>query len=637
MNAALYIFSYLGLATTLALAAWSFPRVLWLPGPTRLILGAAATPLLLPVLTLALTLIWPGAPRWLLLAWPGMAATAIALARPRAVPRVLRCAIARCRRMRFGLAPLLISLAGGVLFFTATVTVAGNAQRPLSEHDALIYFNEARTFARAPAWSTFARMANPAEPAAIVSGHTHTWLFPTYVAQALFATTAPQPGQVDDFVARAATQGVLLVLMAAVGGLTFAVTRRSLWLAVAATAAVPAVRWVGYITAATSIDAFRILPLVLAATALVSTPRTRAGWIVAAALLALSSAAHTLNIVFVALLALARVLAGIPRGRMPAFWLCFAPATVVLTLPVAAHYAHLWRETGRLFGHGMHYPFYAGSPLQDAAVSRVVFAASPTLGGVVRELVATHGAWCTLGPLFLLLVSLGAAQIDRGVRFIGLTFVLWWLVPVGGAFVPQLRSLTWAFLDNFRYPLPTWLIGLPLAAASVRLVGGRLPPFPGSVARLGSIAGSLIAVWLGTVCIQRWWPISYNASVFLEQGERLIAAEASRLVGTGETWMTDRNTVAYYSERPPIFLYTPAGHRWIRANTAEEAWALICAHRVRLVAFNNRAPNWWPRTALYDALTRPGHAERRDLARWQLFYVRLPGVPGTAPETRQPR
>ena len=634
MNAALYVFSCVALAVALALAAWSSPRTLWLPAFTRAILGLAATPLVLPVLTLAITLVWPGAPRFGLLAWPALVVAIAAGLRPGVTRRVLRQAGTRLRRMRIRRPATLTALAGVVLLFTAAATLFSNARPPLSEHDALIYFNEARVFAKTPAWKTFAAMANPAEPTALVSGHTHTWLFPTYIAQALLATDAVEPGAGHDFIARGATQAVLLALMLAVGALTFAVTRRSLWLTVTAVAGVAAVRWVAYITTATSIDAFRVLPLVLACTALVSEPRRRSGWITAAAFLAIAAAAHTLNIAFVVAIVAARLFAGFSARRSGEFWRTFVPAAALLMLPVAAHYVHLWLESGRLLGNGMHYRFYADSPLQAAATSGVLRSDGPTLIGVVRGLVAIHGGWCTFGLLLLMAIALPVAGPNRSFRFLSCAFVLGWVVLFAGVFVSPLRSLTWAMLDNFRYPIAIWILGLPVAAASVAIVGRRLPirDLPSTLVHFGPVVLSMVAVWGGTSCIRQWWSITYNTSIYLDRGERWIAAEVARVLAPGETWMTDRNTVAYYSRPPPIFLYTPAGHRWIRARTADEAWTLICAQRVRLVAFNNPAKNWWPRTALYAALAKEGHADRRQLPSWEIFYVHLP--PATSPALR---
>lgn len=98
-------------------------------------------------------------------------------------------------------------------------------------------------------------------------------------------------------------------------------------------------------------------------------------------------------------------------------------------------------------------------------------------------------------------------------------------------------------------------------------------------------------------------------------------------------WLTDRSTVAYYTPHPPLSLYTPAGSKWVLFETEEEAVQALHDARVKMVAFSDRNPDWWPRTALHKALSRPGFAERIELPRWELFVLHPKENQRQAPES----
>jgi hypothetical protein len=629
MNPALYLSSVAITAAGLALAAWRWPLGLRLPALSRLALGLAATPFALSIVTLSLTLVWPLAPRPVILAAPGLLVMVGALLLYTQTRTTLRAASRRWHRRPI-MAPE--AIIGAVLILaTASWHLGRNALQPVSAHDALIYLNEARTFALIPRWSTYLDMVNPITPDGLVTGHTHTWLYSTYLAQALLATHGPAIGADHDLIARLAGQTNLLLLILAVMGLTWAVTRRHALLTLSAGVAAACIPYVGYITANSSIDAFRILPLVLLVSLLIGGLRRTGSWIIAAVLLGVSMAAHTLNLGVAPLLVGARLTAGLRATQWRSCRRVFLPAALACLIPVVGFYANLWRETGRPLGLGLHYPFYAGTVLETISQRGILSQVKPTLTEVWLTLEKNYDVWILIVP-WLALTGNVLLRSNTHRRFFSILFIACWLVLLSGALPGVPSGVTRVFLGNARYALPFWFLAIPMVACVARALPlGFLRP-PTSIRRPLALLATACLVggaWQG---MATRWPIPYSTNEEIAAGERRIATEVARTLQPGETWMTDRNTAAYYVMRPGIFLYTPAGRAWLKAETSAEAWVLLCRYRVRLVALSNLDPAWWPAHPLYAALNEPGHAEITTLHRWRIYLLKLPD-PGSSPVT----
>ena len=627
MNPALYLSSVAITAAGLALAAWRCPHELRLPALSRLALGMAATPFALAIVTLSLTLFWPLAPRPVILTAPGLLVIFVALLFHPQTRNTLRAASRRWHNRR-QMAPE--AIIGAVLILAAATWHLGkNALQPVSAHDALIYLNEARTFAEVPRWSTYLDMVNPTTPDALVTGHTHTWLYSTYLAQALLATDGPALGVDHDLIARIAGQTNLLLLIMAVMGLTWAATRRHALLSLGAGATAASIPHVGYITANSSIDAFRILPLLILVGVLAGgLPRT-GSWIYAAVFLGVSMTAHTLNLGIAPLLVGARLTAGLRATQWRTFRRVFLPVALVCAIPVVGFYAYLWRETGRPLGHGLHYPFYAGTVLETISQRGILSQAKPTLTEVWLTLQKNYGGWVLVVP-WLAFTGHILLRPNTHRHFFAILFIACWLVLLSGVLPGVPSGVTRVFLGNARYALAFWFLSIPMVASVARAlpVGPLRPPPPIRRPLVLLVTACLVGgAWQG---IHAQWPIQHSTTEELAAGERRIATEVARTLQPGETWMTDRNTAAYYVMRPGIFLYTPAGRDWLLAATPAEAWAQLCRHRVRLVALANLDQAWWPSHPLHAALNQPGHAEIITLLRWRIYRLNLPD-PGASP------
>jgi hypothetical protein len=250
------------------------------------------------------------------------------------------------------------------------------------------------------------------------------------------------------------------------------------------------------------------------------------------------------------------------------------------------------------------------------------------------KLQQTQGHWPVLVPCIAILIAAGLCRMSRAVIFASLIFLLSLLVSLSGCWIGATQKLTLIMLQNFRYPLGFLVFGPPLVAGVLAGLGAGWDGMPGRCAWRRWAAGCAAGVALVVGCQQilRLWPRDYDVRLYLQEGEWEVARLAAQQVTEGsDTWLTDRTTVAYYASRPPIFLYTPAGSRWLLLQTEAEAAQALRAARVRLVAFSDQNPDWWTRTPLYAALSRPGFAERIHLPRWELFVLPLNVQPVTAP------
>jgi len=622
MNLVLYIASYFGLMIFLALTAWGSVKTLRLSGLSRVLLGLSATPLVLPTISLVLAAAWPAPPRLVLLAGPMIFVGLFVLVRWQAMARLVVIATRHLRRLKFsrnGMGAAILML---YLGFIASLAIYQNSRQPVSQHDALIYFNEARLFAQTPRWETHLAMTNPTAPTALVRGHTHTWLYTSFLSTALLATDH-EPGAGHDTAAHFFAQFNILLLLGVLAGLSWQLSRRNVWLTVTATAGVALIPHVAYIPVATSIDAFRIIPLILLATVFASGPRTRGAWILSGLLCGLAAAAHTLNPLFVAVLLAARLLTGLHRRQWLRLLGTFVPAALVALLPVTLYYLHLKSETGRFGGNGMHYFFYTGS-LQASRLGTLLTETAFNTQDFLASMLTTHGKATILVPFTFALLGLAGVRRVSAVLFLSAAFLLLCGLIASGLCFPALHKLTIMMMENQRYSLAVWVIGPTLVVGCLVELTLPLKKYFSRLSPLTTLLGALLAstsVLAASRQIQANWALPIDAEQFLQEGEKHLARLTEETLTEGENWITDRNTVAYYCDRTPIFLYTPAGRVWIEAPSPEAAWEMIRRTKVRIVALNNLSPDWWPTTPFYQTLIDPAHAHRIRLPRWDVFIV----------------
>jgi hypothetical protein len=234
----------------------------------------------------------------------------------------------------------------------------------------------------------------------------------------------------------------------------------------------------------------------------------------------------------------------------------------------------------------------------------------------LRMLANRYGKLATYLPIAcaLLALALSAFSPRRAlIRYLCLTYLFLLCLPLLGAFEFGMESLRGALLSNLRYPLQTYVIAgavVVLAFAEMEARAHTLRArWAGRAARATAVvlvvllaAGSASAVHL------KWRRGGENDARMLGELYLSLRDRVAGELRPGERWVTDLASTRYYVDRLPIHLYTTSGRALFAAKSESEVWALLEQWNVRLVALYNKDPNWWPRTALYRALSDPNRA-----------------------------
>ena len=146
---------------------------------------------------------------------------------------------------------------------------------------------------------------------------------------------------------------------------------------------------------------------------------------------------------------------------------------------------------------------------------------------------------------------------------------------------------------------------------------------------VGTIAAvpALLAIWTTSMWTYPVWSSSD------EQATRELVAMAEVHAADG-AWVVDDYTIAYYSTRPPLFLYAGNGAPLLQAADVPEARRQLAIENVRMVALRDQREEWWPSTAFFQALNSDPDVEQRLVGNWRVFLLRG-SVPNPGTEARE--
>jgi hypothetical protein len=280
-------------------------------------------------------------------------------------------------------------------------------------------------------------------------------------------------------------------------------------------------------------------------------------------------------------------------------------------------------------------PLMPGLGLQGAMLSNLRYGlaasalASVVLAVAVSMLIkwATAGRPAESGRRFALCGAAGA--------FVGVTSTLAWL----GAYSPDwlaesdlgrtLEMLVGAaradgVLASLRWSAVLAIFLAPTFAAAGILAIWKWFPARWNVAMprrllVGTVAGipAILAMWTTSLWSYPVWSSSDERTI------RDLTGLAERHAANG-AWVVDDYTIAYYSARPPLFLYAGNGAPLLQALDIHEAKRQLAIKNVRMVALQDQRAEWWPSTALFRALATDPEVEQRIIGNWRVFLLRAP-------------
>lgn len=580
-----------------------FPR--WLPRPAwaRFLTGFSLAPLILGLWVIGLCYLAPGASRWVFVLGPiPLALFPLALFwRPVStrLGKSLRAGTGNWRKDYF----LLASVAGLALTLLLLLyNVAWNLRLPISNADAIQYLSEARYFSQSRTPESIIGYRGAADGS--IRGDIHGFIFPAYLAQAMMA--APDPiGYPNDLAARGAFQVTLFFMITATAALAVAMgLTGAVPLALILLLLVPELH---YISSGCNRDAFRIIPLVLLAVAMLGVVPVKWSWrslpaLGFLALLAgLSISAHTLAAFALPGMVLAWLGWGVARKARLVPMIPVLIAIGLGALLGGEQYLAAHLETGSLRGNNV----TADTILEGTVYSQ----------GIINHYQGRVTAGNSTGRPLWALVSR-----DRGVLGIGgtlaaalMTFLLlpgWGrslLRVIDGRF-PRFRDSFWrngswlgltvlansliftGLLDFGPYRISEWMMVNPRYA---------LHWYPFAAVLLGGLMMTLsqaegdrwwLSLWVSVVAVLGFsvlalstlkaWPKS-DPKWFLGQLEPLRKELSS---------LTDRNVclseadyLYYYFNTPVLFLYTVKAKPLFAARTVEEVDSFMAANSIGLV------------------------------------------------------
>lgn len=610
------------------------PALLRVSAFSRILYGAALTPFLLGSFTLLVSLLWPGTDRWIYLL-PLMVAITVIIREREGIVWIVE----KCLKWQSDLTarPLRLVLCFATLVSFAWIlsTLVTNSLHPVTGHDALIYFNEAKTFVAERSLQAVPDFQ--ASVPDVVSTHPHTFLYQAFIANS-FVLGSVDIGSIDDLAARIASQSMVIFLL--LGVLALCGSSRKPAVATMGLLFTLSVSTFGYLSQHDSRDGFRILSIVLLALALMPlavkrSTSNKAAYLLPAVSAACAIYAHTLNILFVAIMGFAYLVAGL-ANRTPILTLSKTLLAVVGGAGIAGlHYVDSWLQTGSVLGSGMYYKFYIGTPLWEAFATEGSWGA-PDRGavGTIAEFGHRYGNLLTWGG-FVSAIFLVCRRESGQSRLPAAFLILGLMVPLTGILESNGISLRQALVANIRYPLVVYPFAALSLSSVVCIVAYRLYTLDHRLAdsmRLVLCLLVLLATSNAVTSIRSWerrtWAPDYVESNYLQLEKVLEEA-----MEPGENWVTDLYAAAYYSPRQPIFLFSESGSVLFHTTDEKKIRALLESSNVRVVALRNDLEIWWGETVFLKVVQEMS-VEEEKFGFWNIFVLGRP-IESSAAE-RQP-
>ena len=459
--ATIYTVSLIIPSLALGATAVHMPRHLGGTRVSRFLIGFATTPFLIALWTLVLSVVSPGAPRFLFYLTPSIISIVPLILYGRRTLRRLFREWWRARRTCVNPVPIYFSyVCAAVLATSVLSTLAANAKAQFINHDVLAHLSVALPFAEARSASAIPDFtATIDEP---TMSQSHTYLYPAFLANALMTTGSETLGYPNDYAARAAIQIMIVYLL----------------ISVVALAATSGQMGAGPLALMLLLPAlairmsfnchrmpFQLIPLVLLAAVLSEIParrlrrRLKPGYLVPCAMFAgFSVAAHTINIVILPLV-VAAWLVWMLLERAPLLRIAYVLVAVGIGTGIAGlHYLKSYIDTGSPMGYGFIHYAYVGTPLWDAWQRARGFDAIRGVTLVRRFGIAFRGTFVTffIPGMAALLLAFGQWLKNKQWKssgrnlFMGLVALIG-LLPLAGLADFGMVRISDMFIINTRY------------------------------------------------------------------------------------------------------------------------------------------------------------------------------------------
>jgi hypothetical protein len=590
-------------------------RLLPVPRWTRFLVGFASAPFLLGAWVLAVAAMLPGAPRFVFLLPPLIAAILIFFWRGRQTLNWLRRSISRSIRAVWKCHPLRLAFVFAlVLVVLVAFKLARNSVEPIHAHDALVYLSEASIFSQERTLDAVNSFRD--RPDGTLRGNWHNFLWPAFLSHALMHTDADVLGYPNDAAARAAFQWTVLCVLLSLTALAACVRYPGVSsLAVILLLQVPLF---AYLSNQSSRDGFRIIPLLLLTAVLagLSPQRLKFGFrwpylIPPLLLAACCISGHALGGFIAVLIAFAWGLWGIiMRTRITRLTLVLGTVAIGLLLG-GTHQLKAYIETGNFRG-------------VEAECSIARLPPETHAGEVQQEKVAARGRYAELlrrdqyrvsiaGLLCALIaVAIGMrsrpSHHDRILLYFGLA-TLAITTPFLGLLDFGSYPITEWFTSNFRYQMHWYPFGA-VCIASVTLFGYEQLRFR-QKSSCRTVATAILVVLIllvsATACttVYKRWHASANkrAEFMLKVGH---IADAMNRMPPGKRLLLENARYNYYLGNKAMLIFSRPACEILEAQDHRQVKEALRRRNIAAVALEEESlADRWDHSHLLRTLADP--------------------------------
>lgn len=501
-----------------------------------------------------------------------------------------------------------------------------NAQHPLIAADALDYSNGALQFAEQRSISVLPDFQGKLDNDGPFS--THTFIFEAFLSQALLFTE-DHLGYPNDQALRMAFQLTFFYMLLSLVALA-SNSSRFVGAGALSILFLLQVPELGYISSASSRDAFRIIPLMLLATVLCSLSPKRLKkkipiltFMIVFFLALLAFAAHTLNLLML----------GIVIGA----WLCWQAlnkiypwkniflvlASAVLgTSVVSLHYLKSYFDTGSWLGYDNYFHMFKGTPMWNAMFEKGGrFHNIVNLTSVERLkafLVRDH-YHLSVEALLSSMISVGAGLICFAKKrkyqsriFFLSSIILLGLIPHTGLLDFTKPKLSDWLIANLRYALPWYPFAAACASVYLLALYHKTSNFSKSYLwKLHVAAIFIISVcWISLIDykdINSSWRV-----VSSDMAKNILSKmqEAADVIPADQKFYYGGTRYFYYYRHRMVSLYRHPALAITRSKTQSELNSLLNNSRIKYVILAEPTIHkWWDQSPLFVLLNKKTNAK----------------------------
>lgn len=540
---------------------------------------------------------------------------------------------------------ILLFLLSLVLIYVISDNFIQQIRIPLTNHDSLVYANEAGHFAEK---RTFDAIPDFRDQDRFSASHPHGFLYQAYLADAVLHQKSTSP--VEDFPVRIAFQATLVFLLCAIialsslygnlmviiGSITFSLFHY----------------WMQYVSYASSRDAFRVIPILLLITVLgysfyadSDTVRSKRFFLFNMFLLFASVQGHTINIVLVPLIYCVWLVGYVRNGISITTISGFLLPAILGGMFGLLHYLKSYLDTGNLMGYGFYYYAYYNTPLWDYQLTLDYF--NTTTLSILDKVMHYYRfddnfSVSFLSSRFLFLCGLlinGAAIIrncrtkDRAYKiFIPLVLMILF-IPNTGLFDFTTLGLSKMLIVNKRYFLH-WYI---LAAVSISIFlfsksQQRQLPFHALDEYLenkacGNKSLPLLpiiilvgAVYVSATIVHNWYKLPVIERI--QNNPLLRAREFIDGLPDNSVLLIDHLGVDYYTSHDTSFIYSRRNWPLFKMDDDKDILKHLKENEINYVVLSLGMEEWWLHTQFGKFLSDDRYArEIYSFRKWRIFQI----------------